>query len=329
MRLQRRAGNQAVGRLPGVGPRGALQVQRHSSWEHVLLGDTPPARLAEATVPGRDRNHLLSREWARIQAFSLDVAVDPRGRFPDYRWMQLAGSRLWITYGELNALADYLPDAGTIDSLPAGQMIPVLQRMRANMLGSLHSSVGFPGGSMAGQARSGLDYAPGAEAAADVSALDSATAGLGTNRYQGLLARNACHFAPTSWQRWALYHNQAREAALSANGGRCRPTPLHTDVTAETDQRERTAWLNNGYGDHFLQDSFAAGHLVNKTLVMQWFTEHLVNLPYFHWSRLISPLIRLGPERPDWGVPDRDSLGGMSEAARASFAANSRPLKWM
>ena len=27
-----------------------------------------------------------------------------------------------------------------------------------------------------------------------------------------------------------------------------------------------------GYADHFLQDSFAAGHLPNKTLVMQWFT---------------------------------------------------------
>jgi hypothetical protein len=30
-----------------------------------------------------------------------------------------------------------------------------------------------------------------------------------------------------------------------------------------------------GYADHFLQDSFAAGHLVNKTLVMQWYVEWL------------------------------------------------------
>jgi hypothetical protein len=318
--LQRQAGNRAVCRLPGLGPQPTLVVQRHSSWEHALLGDTPPARLADATVRGEHRNHLLSREWSRVQAFGLDPAIDPRGRFPEYRWLQLAGSRLWITYGELNALADYLPDPQTIDTLPTDRMVPVLQRMRASILGSIKSNIGLPAGAMAGQAWSGLDFVPGAKAAGEVSALDSATAGLGVNRYQGLLARNACHFAPMSWQRWALYHNQAREEALTANGGRCRDVPLRDDVTAEANRHERSAWMNNGYGDHFLQDSFAAGHLVNKTLVMQWFAEHLADLPYFHWSRLISPIIRLGPERPDWGVPDRAELRGMSEGAQPGIA---------
>ena len=318
--LQRDAGNRAVCGLPGLHPHRDLVVQRHSSWEHVMLGDTPPSRLPDATVAGESRNHLLSREWGRLNAFALDAAIDPRGRFPDYRWLQLDGSRLWITYGELNALADYLPDAATIDRLPAPQMIPVLQRMRASMQRSIRDSVGFPAGGMAGQAMSGLDFAPGFAAAAEVSALDDATAGLGVQRYKGLLARNACHFAPMSWQRWALYHNQAREAALEANGGRCLERPLSDDVTAETKRQERSAWLTNGYGDHFLQDSFAAGHLVNKTLVMQWFAEHLADLPYFHWSRIISPYIRLGPERPDWGVPDRDDLRGMSEGAQPGIA---------
>ena len=32
-----------------------------------------------------------------------------------------------------------------------------------------------------------------------------------------------------------------------------------------------------GYADHFLQDSYAAGHLVNKTLVMQWYVEWLAD----------------------------------------------------
>ena len=320
MALQRDAGNRAVCRLPGIGHGRDLVVQRHSSWEHVMLGDTPPSRLADATVAGQDRNHLLSREWARVQAFGLDATIDPRGRFPEYRWLQLEGSALWITYGELNALADYLPDPGAIDSRPAADMIPVLQRMRAGILRSIRDSVGFPAGSMAGQAASGLDFVPGAQAAGEVSALDAATADLGVNRYQGLLARNACHFAPMSWQRWALHHNQAREEALEANGGRCRDAPLRDDVTAATNRHERAAWMNNGYGDHFLQDSFAAGHLVNKTLVMQWFAEHLADLPYLHWSRLISPFIRLGPERPDWGVPDRDELRGMSEGAQPGVA---------
>jgi len=33
------------------------------------------------------------------------------------------------------------------------------------------------------------------------------------------------------------------------------------------------AWVAQGYADHFVQDSFAPGHLANKTLVMQWFVE--------------------------------------------------------
>jgi hypothetical protein len=46
------------------------------------------------------------------------------------------------------------------------------------------------------------------------------------------------------------------------------------------DERERLrarAQIYAGYADHFLQDSFAAGHLVNKTLIMQWYVEWLLN----------------------------------------------------
>jgi hypothetical protein len=43
--LQRSAGNRAV-----AGLLGAPTVQRHSSWEHALLGDTPPAQLGSAAV---------------------------------------------------------------------------------------------------------------------------------------------------------------------------------------------------------------------------------------------------------------------------------------
>ena len=45
---------------------------------------------------------------------------------------------------------------------------------------------------------------------------------------------------------------------------------------ASTKELERKAWLNNGYASHLLQDSFAAGHLINKTLVMQWFAEYVL-----------------------------------------------------
>jgi len=39
----------------------------------------------------------------------------------------------------------------------------------------------------------------------------------------------------------------------------------------------RRARICAGYADHFLQDSFAAGHLINKTLVIQWYIEWLAD----------------------------------------------------
>ena len=36
------------------------------------------------------------------------------------------------------------------------------------------------------------------------------------NHYRGLLARNACHFAPFAWQRWRQAHTAARDLARQA-----------------------------------------------------------------------------------------------------------------
>ncbi len=43
----------------------------------------------------------------------------------------------------------------------------------------------------------------------------------------------------------------------------------------KADDLQNQALLENGFGDHFLQDSYAAGHLINKTLIMQWFVKWL------------------------------------------------------
>ena len=282
-----------------------ILIHRHSSWEHALLGDTPPSRLGAAVASPEDRAHVLAREWSRLQFFSGGASRDPRGSFADYRWIQLRASELWVTYGELNALADYLPNPEAIDSQDRTIMVPVLQRMRQTMLGSLSDFAGFPGGTMLGAAKHGMDFVPGLGAVAELKALDAATEALGPDQYSGLLARNACHFAPFSWQRWILYHEEAREHALAYNGGMCREAPIeHVDTSIDEDLRQ--AWLKNGYGDHFLQDSFAAGHLVNKTLVMQWFAEYLLNMPWI--------------ARPWKGVPSGSELEAMTEAEQPGIA---------
>ena len=84
---------------------------------------------------------------------------------------------------------------------------------------------------------------------------------------------------------------------------------------ASTKELERKAWLNNGYASHFLQDSFAAGHLINKTLVMQWFAEYVLA---GQWRGKL-PM----------GVPGKDVLGGMTEKRQPDLGdrrAYSNPL---
>ena len=98
-------------------------------------------------------------------------------------------------------------------------------------------------------------------------ALDHLTRDLGTigiDHYTGLLARNACHFAPFTWYRWQASYLIARDLAEKAYAA--------TD-SGEKARLTAKAWTYHGYADHFLQDSFAAGHLINKTLVMQWFVK--------------------------------------------------------
>ena len=91
------------------------------------------------------------------------------------------------------------------------------------------------------------------------------TPGLGI--YPSVLGRNACHFAPFSWYRWQAFHLMARELII-----RSATTPADA-----RDHLRAKAQLYAGYADHFLQDSFAAGHLINKTLVMQWYLEWLAS----------------------------------------------------
>src|SRR5262249_23207800 len=101
------------------------------------------------------------------------------------------------------------------------------------------------------------------DAIIETTALDELTAGMGPagqDHYRGLLARNACHFAPYSWHRWTGANAMARTFAEK----------YHRTKDPEDLRLSRNF---GGYADHFLEDSFAAGHLIDKTLVMQWFVE--------------------------------------------------------
>jgi hypothetical protein len=303
-------------------------VARHDSWEHTLLGDTPPAQLSGATGTGPSvtveaRRHLLTDLWQRTAFFAQNPDGDPRAQFPNVRWIQFRGSSLWASNGEVNALADYLPDPAAADTMTRDELVPVLQKMRS---GTMHNAgdeyglnVQVVGGPMtpmvldaaatSGMATSWLEYI--SSAGGEVKAIDNATAEEGTNRYAGLLSRNACHFAPFSWHRWEEYHNQAVEHARLHFASRTDTIPLNS-VPKNTEEHARQAILNNGYADHFLQDSFAAGHLVNKTLVMQWWVD------YVNKEATDIPFTDLQIVRR--GAPDTDVRSRMGSARQPNVA---------
>lgn len=303
-----RTARRAPGRRPSVPNR--ISVQRHASFEHTLLGNTPPSRLGQAAVTRNDRAHLIKDLWRQTVFFLADAGRDPRSKFPDVRWIQLRESSLWISYGELNALADYLPDAEHIDGLPRSVVEPVLQRMRRG------TSAEYFGLNFRGQASAGgwelLD------AVATEKALDKATAGLGSQRYFGLLTRNACHFAPYSWHRWARFHEEASDHALAFHRGQTETGPAK-DLDDSADENLRQAWLKNGYGDHFLQDSFAAGHLVNKTLVMQWFVDYVNGLSSKWWD-LLGRAWWGDDTKPWYGMPDEHVMATMGTRQQPGMA---------
>ncbi|MEI7554342.1 hypothetical protein [Candidatus Chlorohelix sp.] len=120
------------------------------------------------------------------------------------------------------------------------------------------------------------------------------------NAYTASLARNACHFAPESWHSWAEYHNKARQLARDSWQSRQDAQTLRAGMTGQKDTKgqldmisediadkkkkgaefQNEALMNNGFGDHFLQDSYAAGHLINKTEIMKEFVKWLDSKPF-------------------------------------------------
>jgi hypothetical protein len=46
-------------------------------------------------------------------------------------------------------------------------------------------------------------------------------------------------------------------------------------LRGEYESKSNEALLHNAFGEHYLQDSFAAGHLIDKSRIMQWFVEYL------------------------------------------------------
>ena len=278
-RWEREADRYAEAVLAGsAGPRGdriavarrpTRAVQRHVSFEHRVLGDLATNDLVTVSASGSGRAGILTAQINLMNLWRTNPEkVDTQqveALCPWIRTLRLGPGNLLVTYGELNALPDYLPDAESLDSVPADILLPILQVIRqegynelSRLLTGTSPNVTFRGAASAPWNISLVNDM------LETMNLDEHTAGLGSqgqDHYQALLARNACHFAPYAWYRWQASHLIARDFAERSH-------------TAGRDpELARRAWVFHGYADHFLEDSFAAGHLINKTLIMQWFIE--------------------------------------------------------
>ena len=265
------------GSVRGAGTDRQPVLQRYMAWEHSMLGDLDPVQVGAAAdgdagpVAGyRDLLAELGRAPRRAGA------ERPRAAHPGLDLVRLRGSGLVVTLGELNVLPDYLGRPEDIESAPLTFIGPLIQSVRSWSVGELARPAGVHGRRgpvpvtlprlLPGSLRYPL-LGPLAETAeiAAVSKLGRRHGFAPAKRYSAVLARNSGHFAPFSWYRWRAFHLAARELiARSA-----------TETGAERAALRLRARTWAGYADHFLQDSFAAGHLVNKTLVIQWYIEWL------------------------------------------------------
>jgi hypothetical protein len=280
------------------------------AWEHALLGDLDPT-LVQAAAAGddqpvggyRDLLGALGRVPRRVDEARL------RASHPELDTVRLPGSGLVVTVGELNVLPDYLGRPEEIEAAPLRFIWPLIQSVRSWSIAELGRSAG-PWARLPRLLPGAMRYpllGPLAETA-EIPAVTMLGQRLGfapASWYASVLARNASHFAPFSWYRWHSFHLMAR-ALISRS------------ATADGEEREalrRRARIYAGYADHFLQDSFAAGHLINKTLLIQWYIEWLadsgVAYPYRDVLDALTvarqPLLH-GPGHYDRGAA---RLGGM------------------
>lgn len=319
--LQRTVGNRAV--------TGLLSVQRHSSFEHSIMSNATPKQVEATSEQGdiENRKHLLTAERDRAVHLGQDPYSTPPSDYPfeGVQVIRLKGSGVWVTQGEITALADYLPDGEEINAVDADRLLRILQYVRHEIFVNCSqilagpdfrkaetdsadtvTAEGWPGAQERGGLHPIMHFS---DPLKKVLTEDQATEEEGAQSYSGLLTRNACHFAPFSWERYTLHHNLAvelgRQAWTSAHLAFSQTVPYLQELFAEQHHDLRTqANVDGAYADHFLQDSFAAGHLINKTLVEQWFLE---------WADKEG---HLGVST--WGVPDNDL--GMTVADQPNIA---------
>lgn len=206
------------------------------------------------------------------------------------------GDRVVVSYSEMNTMPDLFGNPEAISQTPKAKVLALLQGVRQQ----LYMELGAIREELFGDTNNKLERVVVGDAdfegatgprgqywTPEVLAekqVNSATTRKGQEheQYFAALERNACHFAPASWQQWRAYHEKARRyAGMSATAKAKAQKDLQAGATAKdveglealAKDYANDAMIHNSFGEHYLQDSFAAGHLIDKTKIMQWFAQ--------------------------------------------------------
>lgn len=165
-----------------------------------------------------------------------------------------------FSYGELLAMGDLYKDAQEMQDASVGELTKLKEL--------IDRSTRYYAGKQAGHADESLDVSH--------TDWDGATG----KRYRRLADDNYEHFAPdtlfgTATTRnhknaWEHYHGLAIEEAQ-----RLGLLPQNQNVSYIPE----SALVINAFGDHFLTDAFAAGHLVNKAVLIDRFQRNFYSSP--------------------------------------------------
>lgn len=225
--------------------------------------------------------------------------TDPTNAEKDQTWnvpivvLHCKGGDVVVSYSEMNTMPDLFGNPEAIQATPKKQVLALLQGVRQQLyieLSKLREE-------LFGEANNALysravdkDFegaqGPRSQAVNDKAyeirtekQVNKATTRKGEEyeQYFAALERNACHFAPESWAQWRGYHQKAIKLAQDVYDLRAQAKSLPTaaarkKIEDQADEKANDALIQNSFGEHYLQDSYAAGHLIDKTKIMQWFT---------------------------------------------------------
>ncbi len=271
-----------------VGPHSSIHVSagplkgQQISTEHVLhvlyqeiarleyMRDHGPQKFeTQEEVAARIKDKFDNKWQVKLVTIPNDSTINPF--YPP----------LIVTYGELNTLADIYGSIEEMKKTDPENRWQIVQGIRQQSLFLFYDMVNEIKGNKLDEFSGKSGRRTGFEGAVGSTGRVGERGKLGQREltkekfaadhaedYKATLARNACHFAPESWHTWADYHQKARDLAQTAVNMAAKSKDGWNDRSAREKMNE--AWLTNGFGDHFLQDSYASGHLINKTQIMMW-----------------------------------------------------------